>query len=54
MGWKERSWYLGPHAPDVFDNVGNVGPTIWLGGRIVGGWAQTADGTVVTSCSRLT
>lgn len=47
MGWKERSWYLGPHAPDVFDNVGNVGPTIWLGGRIVGGWAQTADGTVV-------
>lgn len=47
MGWKERAWFLGPHAPEVFDNVGNVGPTIWWRGRIVGGWAQTGDGTVV-------
>lgn len=47
MGWKERGWFLGPHAPSLFDNVGNVGPTIWLSGRIVGGWAQTADGRVV-------
>src|SRR5690606_1133555 len=38
MGWKERSWYLGPHGDEVFDSIGNAGPTIWVGGRIVGGW----------------
>ena len=48
MGWKHRAWYLGPHKPQVFDTNGNVGPTIWLDGRIVGGWAQRKDGTVVT------
>ena len=44
MGWKERAWYLGPHATDLFDRNGNAGPTIWVDGRIVGGWAQAADG----------
>src|SRR5690606_19308535 len=47
MGWKERSWYLGPHGGEVFDSIGNAGPTIWVGGRIVGGWGQKPDGTVV-------
>lgn len=47
MGWKERDWYLGPHGSDVFDTSGNGGPTVWVDGRIVGGWAQTPDGTVV-------
>jgi hypothetical protein len=47
MGWKERSWYLGPHGPVLFDRNGNAGPTIWVNGRIVGGWAQRADGDVV-------
>ena len=47
MGWKERDWYLGPHGSEVFDNIGNAGPTIWLDGRIVGGWGQRPDGTVV-------
>lgn len=47
MGWKERQWYLGPHAPVLFDRNGNVGPTVWLDGRIVGGWAQHASGEVV-------
>ena len=47
MGWKERSWYLGPHGDEVFDSIGNAGPTIWVGGRIVGGWGQKPDGTVV-------
>lgn len=46
MGWKQRSWYLGDHAPDVFDGVGNAGPTAWWDGRIVGGWHQDPDGVV--------
>ena len=47
MGWSGRSWYLGPHAPALFDRSGNVGPTVWYDGRIVGGWAQRADGEIV-------
>jgi len=47
MGWSERSWYLGVHAPLLFDRTGNVGPTVWSDGRIVGGWAQRAGGEVV-------
>jgi hypothetical protein len=46
MGWKERAWYLGEHGPRLFDRAGNAGPTIWAGGRIVGGWAQTRDGAI--------
>lgn len=48
MGWKERDWYLGGHAPALFDRSGNPGPTIWVDGRVVGGWAQRKDGEVVT------
>jgi hypothetical protein len=44
MGWKLRDWYLGPHVDSVFDRNGNAGPTMWWGGRIVGGWAQRRDG----------
>src|SRR5690606_8486704 len=47
MGWKERAWYLGPHYPVLFDSVGNAGPTIWVDGKVVGGWAQRADAAVV-------
>lgn len=47
MGWKRRDFYLGPHADSLFDNVGNAGPTVWVDGRIVGGWAQRDDGDVV-------
>ncbi|MCI0543239.1 MAG: winged helix DNA-binding domain-containing protein [Actinobacteria bacterium] len=47
MGWKERVWYLGPHAKDLFDTNGNAGPTIWVSGRIVGGWGQDDQGRVV-------
>jgi hypothetical protein len=48
MGWSDRSWFLGPHAKDLFDANGNAGPTVWLNGRIVGGWAQRADGTIAS------
>lgn len=51
MGWKQRDWYLGvvdgPAATQLYDRNGNVGPTVWLDGRIVGGWAVRTDGTVV-------
>jgi hypothetical protein len=47
MGWQSRSWYLGPHAPPLFDRTGNIGPTVWWAGRVVGGWAQRASGEVV-------
>jgi hypothetical protein len=48
MGWRERDWYLGAHAPALFDTNGNAGPTVWVDGRVVGGWAQRRDGSVVT------
>jgi hypothetical protein len=47
MGWQSRAWYLGPHAPSLFDRTGNIGPTVWWEGRVVGGWAQRPTGEVV-------
>ena len=47
MGWKERDWYLGPHAELLFDRNGNAGPTVWWDGRVVGGWSQRRDGEIV-------
>ncbi len=47
MGWKQRAWYLGPHQAPLFDRSGNIGPTVWIDGRIVGGWGQRPDGSVV-------
>ncbi|MET9021079.1 winged helix DNA-binding domain-containing protein [Actinopolymorpha sp. NPDC004070] len=46
MGWGERSWYLGEHRSALFDRSGNIGPTVWADGRVVGGWAQRPDGEV--------
>jgi Winged helix DNA-binding domain len=46
MGWRERAWYVGEHAAALFDRSGNIGPTIWWDGRIVGGWAQRQDGEI--------
>jgi hypothetical protein len=48
MGWKDREWYVGDHTAAVFDNTGNIGPTIWSDGRVIGAWGQRKDGTVVT------
>jgi hypothetical protein len=46
MGWRERAWYVGDHAAALFDRSGNIGPTVWWDGRIVGGWAQRTDGEI--------
>ena len=47
MGWQQRDWFLGEHGPRLFDQTGNIGPTIWWDGRIVGGWAQDRGGEIV-------
>ncbi len=47
MGWAGRDWYLGAHRAALFDRTGNIGPTVWCDGRIVGGWAQRPGAEVV-------
>ncbi|MFE2548745.1 winged helix DNA-binding domain-containing protein [Streptomyces sp. NPDC059355] len=48
MGWADRGFHLDPaHRPALFDYAGNIGPTVWWNGEIVGGWAQRADGEIV-------
>ncbi|MEV6169709.1 winged helix DNA-binding domain-containing protein [Streptomyces sp. NPDC051954] len=48
MGWQHRDWFLSPDLrPALFDRSGNVGPTVWWNGRVIGGWAQRADGEIV-------
>ncbi|MFJ9615998.1 DNA glycosylase AlkZ-like family protein [Streptomyces noursei] len=45
MGWRHRDWYLDPaHKKALFDCNGNIGPTVWWEGRIIGAWAQRRDG----------
>jgi Winged helix DNA-binding domain len=46
MGWRERAWYVGEHTAALFDRSGNIGPTAWWDGRIVGGWAQRKNGEI--------
>ncbi|MEU9713767.1 winged helix DNA-binding domain-containing protein [Streptomyces sp. NPDC047976] len=48
MGWADRGFHLDPaHRPALFDYAGNIGPTVWWNGEIVGGWAQRSDGEIV-------
>ena len=49
MGWamSGRDWYLtGPARNHLYDRSGNIGPTVWWDGRVVGGWAQRTDGAI--------
>jgi hypothetical protein len=46
MGWVEREWFLGVHRARLFDPTGNIGPTIFWRGQVVGGWAQMSDGEI--------
>lgn len=48
MGWKERDWFLPEEPRDLYDAYGNVGPTVWWGGEVVGGWAVRPDGSIAT------
>jgi hypothetical protein len=48
MGWQQRDFYLpAEHRAPLFDRSGNIGPTVWWDGRIVGGWATRSDGEIV-------
>jgi hypothetical protein len=47
MGWHQRDWFLGEHASYLFDSYGNIGPSVWWNGAIVGGWATDRDGEIV-------
>jgi Winged helix DNA-binding domain len=47
MGWQARDWFLGQHRAALFDRTGNIGPTVWWEGRVVGGWAQRSSGEIV-------
>ncbi|HSV41143.1 MAG TPA: winged helix DNA-binding domain-containing protein [Nocardioidaceae bacterium] len=48
MGWKERAWYLPDDWQPLYDRNGNIGPTIWWGGEVIGGWSVRPTGEVVT------
>ncbi|MGH2867318.1 MAG: winged helix DNA-binding domain-containing protein [Solirubrobacteraceae bacterium] len=43
MGWKHRDWFLGIDSGLVFDRAGNIGPTLWWDGEIIGSWATTSN-----------
>ncbi|HEV2888633.1 MAG TPA: winged helix DNA-binding domain-containing protein [Jatrophihabitans sp.] len=47
MGWHQREWFLGEYGPYLFDGFGNIGPSLWWNGEIVGGWAHDRDGRIV-------
>ena len=49
MGWKQRDWFLPADPTPLYDAYGNVGPTVWWDGEVVGGWAVRPDGTVATA-----
>lgn len=47
MGYRDRSPWVAPeHLPSLSDPLGNIGPTIWLDGRVVGGWGLSRSGMV--------
>ena len=48
MGWKHRDWFLGLDRQAIFDRAGNIGPTVWWDGEIIGSWAVTATGELRT------
>jgi hypothetical protein len=45
MGWTDRAFYGGDDKT-LYDRSGNVAPTVWADGRIVGCWVQREDGDV--------
>jgi hypothetical protein len=48
MGWKERDWFLPEDRAGLYDPYGNIGPTVWWGGAVIGAWAVRKDGSVAT------
>jgi hypothetical protein len=48
MGWKHREWMFGINHRAVFDGAGNIGPTVWWNGEVIGSWAITTVGDLRT------
>jgi hypothetical protein len=48
MGWKERDWFLPEDRTPLYDRMGNIGPTVWWAGEVIGAWALRGDGTIAT------
>jgi hypothetical protein len=48
MGWKERDWFLPSDWQPLYDRNGNIGPTVWWGGEIIGGWSVRTSGELAT------
>jgi hypothetical protein len=48
MGWKNRDWLFGIDPSLVFDRAGNIGPTLWWNGEIIGSWALAPNGDLRT------
>lgn len=46
MGWKERDWFLPEDRTPLYDRMGNIGPTVWWAGEVVGAWSTRADGSI--------
>lgn len=46
MGYKSREWFFGTGQEGHFDRNGNLGPTLWWGGEIVGVWGVARTGEV--------
>ena len=49
MGWKQRAWYFGRTPDPAVRPSGNIGPTVWADGRIVGGWGQRPGGEIAVA-----
>jgi hypothetical protein len=49
MGWKRRDWLFGISQHHVFDNRGNIGPSLWWDGEIIGSWAVIPAGEIRTA-----
>lgn len=39
MGWKHRRWFTATDPALLYDRAGNIGPTLWWNGEIVGAWS---------------
>lgn len=44
MGWKHRDWFTAVDPGHIYDRAGNIGPTVWWDGELIGSWASTASG----------
>ena len=43
MGWKHREWYLAVEPDAIFDRGGNIGPSVWWDGEIIGSLGRHRD-----------